>query len=494
MLGVSDPWVLFGLLAFGVAATLGSNWLAAQLRRYKPSPGGLLSSVSASLIWILLTFAAGVVATRYIERIAHTFVGYLVFGLVAFLLSLGRALLYRRVQERRGARPGFDRQALLSCVVHNASYLLLSILLYLVLSWLTRRPADPTLFIPLCIGALLPDLDVPTSPLGRLLPFISRRLEARLGHRQEWHTLVAALLVALITAPLILVVGLGVWYLIPLGFVSHLLLDMLQPEGVMLFWPASRTRYSILGGFVESLGDASERKLAAALAFVTVVLLFVVDLGPPAPPPAVMLSYEQTLERYYGLRGRNLVFASVEGTWQATGRRIRGRFEILTASGQSFIMLDRFTGRVFTAGRAADDNLYVNGISLQTGSSARIKPVELHLEGQFLAEVLPAVYQMQREPGLQHIFVSGDVVVPLSQEDSEPALRADYAQTQLRKIQARGDEHYRLNYLSASELIELANLRVEIADLVIVATYESPATGPTPTPLPSPPPVSEGAP
>jgi hypothetical protein len=200
------------------------------------------------------------------------------------------------------------------------------------------------------------------------------------------------------------------------------------------------------------------------------------------------------LDRYYSARGRNLVTAAIEGSWQVSGRRGSGRFEVINAADQSFVLLDRYTGRVFTAGRTAADNFYASRISLQIGPAARIKPVEIHLEGQQLVGALPTVYQMQREPGLQHIFVSGDIVLPAPRDESSPALPVDYSQNSLRKIQSHGAEHYSLHYLTASELIALAGMQVETADLVIWATYIEAGAEPTVTPLPTPPDLPDGAP
>jgi len=482
------------LLTFSVVVTLATNWLVAGFRRRMIPPGRSVAAIVAHLVWILLLFAAGVLATRYIERTTNAASGYLAFGLVALLLSLVRAWLYQRVQDQQTANSGLDRQDLLVYTLHNGTYLLGAAVIYLALSWLLKQPVEPILFIPLGIGALLPDLDCRTSAVGCVLPFISRRLEARLGHRQQWHSLAANALVALSTALLIPMIGWRAWVLISLGFLSHLVLDMLNPQGIMLLWPLRRTRYFVFG-FVVSAGSAAERKLAIALATTTIILLFVVDIGPVPAPQVAPPSYEQTLERYYALRGRNLVFADVDGTWQATGRRVTDRFEVLNAAGQTFVMLDRYTDRVFTAGRSATDNLYLNRVTLLAGDPARIKPVEIHLQDQLLADALPILYQMQREPGLQHIYISGavqdDRVVPTSQDVVSSTLPVDYAQTQIRRIEADGVGHYTFHYLTASDLIELADLQVESADLVVVATYAGPTTGPTVTPLPSPPPTPE---
>jgi hypothetical protein len=184
------------------------------------------------------------------------------------------------------------------------------------------------------------------------------------------------------------------------------------------------------------------------------------------------------------MRGRIQVFAYIDGSWQISGRPISGQFEILNASNQSFIVLDRYSGRIFTAGRSGEDNVYLNRISLQTGPSIVVKPVEIHLEHQPLADALDSVYEMQQEPGLQHIYVSGELLFPIQQDADGPVLQADYSQTDLRRIRTHGAGHYSLHYLSAADLIELADYQVETAELVIVATCARPANGPTVTPLP----------
>jgi membrane-bound metal-dependent hydrolase YbcI (DUF457 family) len=470
ILGMSfDVWVVLGLLAFSVIVTLGANWLVARFRHAMPERGRAPGPILASVVWIVLVTATGLLATRYIERIDNAWIGYLAFGLGAFLLSLLRASLYRPSPAHA--------EALSSYLVHNLLYLLVAAILYLALAWLTGHPAKPLLLIPLFVSALLPDLDTHASPLGRLVPFVSRRLEAWLGHGQELHTPAAAALVALFTAPLLFLTNAQVWYVIPLGFLSHLIVDTLAPQGLMLVWPIARNRYFLLGILSEP-GGLAERRLAAGLIVVLAALLLVVDWGPEPAPPVAQLSYEQTVERYYSLRGRNRVFARIEGSWQATGRRWGAYLEILNATGQSFLLWDSFTGEMFTAGHAPEDNFYLSTINLVTGEAVRVKPVEVDLENERLADALPLVYQMQQEPGLLYIYVSGDVI-------TAERLHTDYAQTSLRKVQAQDTGQYSLRHLTAAEFIELAAIEVERADLIITATYATSPTGPTATPLPT---------
>lgn len=479
-------WTVACLLAFSVAVTLLANRLVAGLRR-PMRPGRLspdqLSAVAASLVWMLLMFVAGILAARYIERVSNAVVGYLAFGLVALGLSLVRALLYRRASSQPPTNPW-------PLVLHTLGYGLFALTVYLLPVAVRGRVTSPLLLIPLFLGALLPDLDSPAWLPGRLVPFLSRRLEARLGHRGPWHTPLANAGVAVATAPLIPLLGPTGWGLLSLGFFCHLAVDLLSPAGIMLLWPWQQTRYRLASLF-ESPGCVAERRFVAGLAGVALLLLLVVDFGPPPRPAAPVLSYEQSLERFHSLQGRNLVLADVEGTWQATGRRVSARFEVLNAMGQSFILLDRYSGLVFSAGHAASDNFYLDRIAVLAGPPVQIRPVEIVLRNEPLAGALPVLYQMQREPGLQHIFISGDLILPAGQGG---ALPADYAQTRLRKIIPLEAGHYRLHYLTAAGLIELAALPVESADLVIVATCVEEEAGPTATPLPSPPPTAGATP
>ncbi len=475
---------VLALLVFCLAATFASRWLAARLHRRQFLRPGWPWTLPADLLWTAVLFGGALLARRYIERVDQRALGYFVAALLAFGLSLLRAWLYQGLLDRRPGRlePHWDE--ILRSGVHNLVYLLFASALYLLGAWLAGGFVVPGLFVPLALGALLPDIDSQRSLLGRLLPFFSRQLEARLGTCQEWHSLGANAIVAAVTAPLIILFGITAWALLSLGFLSHLLVDLFRPDGVPLFWPVSRRRRTISAGVLGLPGSRAEQRLVLALGIVALFLLLVVDVGRPAPPPAPQPSFEQSLARYRSLQGRTLAFADVDGVWQATGRRVQARFEILNAQGQSLILLDNYTGRVFTAGKEATDNLYLDHVAVVQGSGANVKPVEIRLDGQLLARALPVLYEMQGEPGLKYIFCSGDVV--LSNEAAH-RLQADYAQTEVRRIVDLGGGHYRLRYLTASDLIALGDVPVESADLVIVATYASPPTGPTATPLPEPP-------
>jgi inner membrane protein len=95
-------------------------------------------------------------------------------------------------------------------------------------------------------AALLPDLDDPHSKLGRLVAPASWAVKVTVGHRGPLHSLLGAVVVTLLAAFV-----LRFWcsysyvydHLVPLvlaGYISHLVMDSLNPQGVPWLWPVKK--------------------------------------------------------------------------------------------------------------------------------------------------------------------------------------------------------------------------------------------------------------
>jgi inner membrane protein len=107
-------------------------------------------------------------------------------------------------------------------------------------------PAGPAGLLVLAaggVGALLPDADHPNSFAGRRLPLVSDLAFHALGHRGALHSLLACLLAYMAVRWLLALLPLaapGAALLaaaLALGYLSHLVLDALNPQGVRPFWP-----------------------------------------------------------------------------------------------------------------------------------------------------------------------------------------------------------------------------------------------------------------
>lgn len=89
------------------------------------------------------------------------------------------------------------------------------------------------------VGALLPDIDQPRSYIGRKAP-VSYGAYLVAGHRGLFHSLIGAAGAALLAltalhkwAP----VYSSLWLPLVAGYLSHLVLDTLNPSGVPWLWP-----------------------------------------------------------------------------------------------------------------------------------------------------------------------------------------------------------------------------------------------------------------
>ncbi len=109
------------------------------------------------------------------------------------------------------------------------------------------------------LGALLPDIDHPSSILGRIFRVISLPISKLCGHRGFTHSLIAWL---------ILLISCYQWlptqWGLPadliqaflLGYMSHLVADMLTPSGVPFLWPLpTRFCFPILRGKNSKRGE-----------------------------------------------------------------------------------------------------------------------------------------------------------------------------------------------------------------------------------------------
>ena len=110
--------------------------------------------------------------------------------------------------------------------------------------------------------ALLPDLDVKNSTLSRNFPFLSWFAK----HRGMLHSFLAAVvgyfLISLFSE------ALGIAFF--LGYCSHLMLDMITVQGVVLLAPFSRKRFR---GFLKT-GSFEERMLFLLVCVLIVFALF----------------------------------------------------------------------------------------------------------------------------------------------------------------------------------------------------------------------------
>lgn len=120
-------------------------------------------------------------------------------------------------------------------------------------AWLDGGLARPDGLAAAALGALLPDIDHPSSWFGRRVRSVSVPLAMVFGHRGITHSLLAV--VGCLFGLLILGRG-AIAPAVLVGYLSHLLCDSLTKGGVPLLWPWRRPfgpRLLRTGGLAEFL-------------------------------------------------------------------------------------------------------------------------------------------------------------------------------------------------------------------------------------------------
>ena len=129
----------------------------------------------------------------------------------------------------------------------SSSHLAGAAVFYLVYCALTEDAVSIEGLAATAAGSLLPDIDTPTSSIGRPLFPLARRINEKLGHRTATHSLLGVVVFALAAAGLEALAratgllapdGFPAAVCLTLGYLSHVLIDTVNKTGVELFWPS----------------------------------------------------------------------------------------------------------------------------------------------------------------------------------------------------------------------------------------------------------------
>ncbi|MCR3755498.1 MAG: putative inner membrane protein regulated by LexA [Sodalis sp. Psp] len=115
------------------------------------------------------------------------------------------------------------------------------------------------------LTCLLPDIDHPQSLLGQRLKWLSSPIFRIFGHRGFTHSLLAIItgILLFMCLPMQITIPLDACHAMIIGYLSHIIADMLTPAGVPLLWPWRwRFRMPILSS---TKGNQSERLVCIAV-------------------------------------------------------------------------------------------------------------------------------------------------------------------------------------------------------------------------------------
>lgn len=295
------------------------------------------------------------------------------------------------------------------------------------------QTTDPTPILIGAVGALLPDIDISTSPAGRVFPFISHRLEKRFAHRSATHSLVASGLLAVFSYGVYLVASrylpfrppLNVIHAINLGYFSGWFLDCFTKSGVEMFYP-SPLRCVCPGNRNLRIATGSPAEYWL-IAFVVCVALWTFQLNSAGGFVQQFNSFVAmpagVLELYNKEGGSYLVLAEYEGVRNSDRTPVKETFPIVAANGEGFLV-DR-GAEVVKVGPELDSTIITQKIRGEVGQAALTTTETVYLEDEGIEKLIPF-----NQP---QTYVSGQISV-----DSPEDLRVNQPAAEFKVIVQAG--------------------------------------------------------
>jgi inner membrane protein len=215
-------------------------------------------------------------------------------------------------------------------------------------------------------GAILPDIDITRSTIGKALFFISRPLERKFGHRSITHSLIGWLIGTILFAVL-MVAALWLYAVIAhkqasllnplslrwisgfsLGYFSHLILDMLNPRGVQLLWPdEGRDVIPKNPKFRPESGSKAELGIFIALLFLLVLAFPLSKYGIKSSLRWLLATPASAIQEYYnGASQQTKSMLEFQGMFRDTKTAVSGKADILGVENKRLVVL--FKNTVYT--------------------------------------------------------------------------------------------------------------------------------------------------
>jgi inner membrane protein len=271
--------------------------------------------------------------------------------------------------------------------------------------------ADPSVVLVGAIAGLLPDVDISTSPAGRLLPWVSGYFESTMPHRSCTHSLFASAVVAigaytaiLLISPKLLIFG----HALSIGYFFGWFADCFTRGGVEMFWP------SPVRCVCPSNRNLRLRTGSSAEYFVLVILIaialftFTVNTngGLFNQFNRLIASTSGVVQIYNQSGSTHKIMANIKGVRAGDRVKVDGRFLIIQSYGQGFIVLDPTTNKLYKASTEPDSQIIVEQITADIGTNAVNTIENIFLEDQPIGE---AIAKFNRTGAM--VFVSGQLTV-----------------------------------------------------------------------------------
>ena len=276
--------------------------------------------------------------------------------------------------------------------------------LYLLILTPSGVPLDSRSAIITAFVSILPDIDLPTSWLGRIFFFISEPIERVFGHRSLTHSMLFALCAGTI---IYIIEDFKLFYphttsLFLMAYSSHIILDTCTIQGVKMFYPISsrdcvfpydpRSPYS----YRMKSGSKADTILFFFFVALLIPLYIFASSGFERLIRVTQKTPQAALRDYYELSTSHVVYADIDAVNTLTHERINGRFELVGIRDPNTLLFSSGTN-VYTLGEnPAMDNFMSNSVVCIPGPAAKTSVITINLSGQLLSSLKNFTSQVEQ--------------------------------------------------------------------------------------------------
>lgn len=334
-----------------------------------------------------------------------------------------------------------------------ATHAAFSTALYLGGAAVFEYQAEPVAWALAVLFSFMPDIDIPTSRVGRPLFFLSVPLEKRFGHRTITHSLIGFGGLAVLLSPLYFSHPAYFWAMLG-GYWSHIQIDMGNIRGVDLFWP-SPVRVVMPGKIKYRLevGSKAEMILLCALLVFCVGLYPLSNLGLRGGLHQLLKDFDIAYDEFVEVQGTHWYTLELKAIDNLTLEHIECTCPVLGAW-QNGLIVD-YHGKARSVGKSQmHHNLYPIDAVLIQGEPLRVISQRVNLQGRSLRWLVDNLQASHAYYLLGELYVDADKVVNVSQiETYHPVLW--------------GGDKVKLHYAKAEDLRDYLNLTAIRGEAVV---------------------------
>ncbi|MBJ7297786.1 MAG: metal-dependent hydrolase [Dolichospermum sp.] len=275
---------------------------------------------------------------------------------------------------------------------------------------LLLQTADPVLIAVGAIGGLLPDVDVSTSPAGKVFPWISGYFQETMPHRSMTHSIVASAVVAIASYGTAIFIPqfIPIASALTIGYTFGWFADCFTRGGVEMFWP-SPVRCVCPGNRNLRLktGSNAEYFILCILIAIALSAFSINSKG------GILTQFNRLIASTSGVQGvynssgsTHKIVANIKGVRAGDRSKVDGQFQIIQPNGTGFIVLEPKTNKLYKAATEPDSQIVIEQITADVSTPAITTIESVFVEDQIVGEAISKFNRTNT-----NVFISGDLSV-----------------------------------------------------------------------------------